>query len=243
MLTNWRAPIMSGCGLVMSGQIVVGGDGCGCSGASTSGPQKLQPLELGCANASYSAVQSTDCAVSIQSTSAFIPLPMGDLNSTEFLMVQAKGSGTLRWGGDVGRLNGGQILGSVTFTGGEVFAFTVDSLAVSVTFTAGSKTLAQIINFINAEAVGLGSLTLPASLDPINSRILLTGAEKNPTLGIVVTAALALVGFPSQVSGLGVAPAETAISGLFLNQWPRGAGVSNIEIKGSLDVVVLAAGE
>lgn len=228
------------CSFEMTGQIVVGGDGCGCSGSGA--PRKIQPLALGCASGSYGAIQSTDCAVTIQSPSAFVPLPIGAMSAVEFLFLSGKGSGVLRWGGSVALLTGTQILGTVTFVGGEIFAFEVGGVLVSTTFLAGARTITQIVNLLNASAVAAGLGYLPASVDSVNSRILIQSLAKSPTSGLEITAALALVGFAALAEAFGVAPTEVAVEGTFLNQWPRGAGVSDLEIRGNLDVTVLAAG-
>lgn len=234
------------CKLDLVGQIVIGGDGCGCGGSSSSsGPQKIQPLGLGC-SVTFGKLESTDCAVAINSPSSFIPLPGLSLAEVEFLYVQATTEVTLRWGGMFAALTGDAVLGGVTFVGGEVFEFTAPNLAgaplaVTATFVAGNFTLQQVVDIINAAAITAGLGYMPAALNTAGTAIVITGGVKGASTSVGIVQALALIGFSGVVSSSGTDPVETKTQG-FLNQWPTGEGVSDVEIKGTANVVVLAGG-
>lgn len=233
------------CKLDLTGQIVVGGNGCGCSGGSGggSGPQKMQPLGLAC-GATFGTIQSTDCAQRVDSPNDFVPLPGVSMESVEFLYLQASSAISVRWGGTVALIQGTQVLGGVTFAGGEQFGFSVTTggLAVPYSFiaTAGTFTLEEIRNLLNAELVGQGQAPLFA-LDPSGTALSFSGPSKGQGTGIAVVIPLASIGFGTATSANGTDPTEVRTES-FLNQWPSGEGVQDVEIKGTANVVVLAGG-
>ena len=241
---------MASCTLDLTGQIVVGGD-CGCGGgfSGSGGPQKLQPLSLACSGKAYESIQSTDCSVRVNSPNDFVPLPIGDLGSTEFLFLQTKsGPVTLRWGGEIAQVQGTQITGGVTFVGGETFDFDLDdglgnAGTVAVVFDAGSFTLQQVVDRINSTAIGSGFGYMPAALDETGTFILLSTVAKGQAASVTITAAQPLIGFAVLLTDAGTNPTEVRVDGTFMNQWPDGEGVDDLEIKGTADIVVLAAGK
>lgn len=236
------------CKLDLTGKIVIGGKGCGCGGSASgnSGPTKMQPLALAC-GAVFTSLQSTDCAVSVNSPSAFVPIPGVNLSSVEFLYLQSSSAITLRWGGTFGSITGTQILGGVTFVGGEVFEFSAPNLAgtstnITTTFAAGNFTLQQVVDLINAAAITGGLGYMPAALDSAGSAIVITAGVKGKGVSVTVVQAQALIGFATVgQTGEGTDPTEVRTES-FLNQWPSGEGVVDVEIKGTADVVALAGG-
>lgn len=235
------------CKLDLTGKIVVGGNGCGCGGSSgNSGPSKMQPLSLGC-GAIFSALQSTDCAVGINSPSAFIPVPGVSLSSVEFLYLQASSAVTLRWGGTYAAITGTAVLGGVTFVGAEVFEVELPDLAGALvsfetTFTAGNFTLQQVANLINAAAITASLGYMPAALNGAGTALVITAGVKGKGKTVTVLQALALIGFATvNQTGDGTDPTEVRTQS-FLNQWPSGEGVADLEIKGVAEVTALAGG-
>jgi hypothetical protein len=200
----------------------------------------MQPLGLSC-GATFGSLQSTDCAVRVDSPSAFVPLPGVSLASVEFLYLQASSGVTLRWGGAVAVLTGTAVAGGVTFVGGEVFEFDVEGTSVTVNFSAGSFSLAQVRDLMNAAAISAGVGFMPVSLDSTGTILSISGNTRAQSATVAVVQALALIGFASVVSAAGTDPTQMKTQG-FLNQWPTGEGVSDVEIMGAADVVVLAGG-
>lgn len=234
------------CELTLTGNLVVGGGDCGCSGSGGASPTKIQPLGLSCGSASYGSVGSTDCGIAISSPSAFIPLPVSGPSSISLLCIRSNAAMTLRWGGSFGTLTGAQVLGGVTFAGGEVFEFdTADTtgitVSVSVTFSAGTFTLQQVVATINAAAVGAGASYLPAAMNAAGTAIVLTAGFKGASYGVIVTTPLAAIGF-STLNELGEGTNTTSVSfnGTYLVQ--HSDPISDVEIMGSGTVTILAAG-
>lgn len=224
------------CELTLQGQLVIGG-GTGCSGTSGGGATKVQQLGLACA-AAFESIGSTDCPVTISSPSEFVPLPVGGPKEISLLFVSTTTVMVLRWGGTKGVINGDTVLGGVTFTGGETFVFTSAGTQVTVTFSAGSFTLQQVRDIINAEAISAGLGYLPITLNDAATALILSSEDRG---GIVsVDTAQSLIGFTTTTSDTGDAPTEASIKGTFLSQFDP--AVTGVEIKGSGEVSVLAAG-
>lgn len=230
------------CALTLNGQLLVGGDGCGCSSGASGAPRKLQPLSLAC-GAQYDAIQSTDCAQRVNSPTAWVDLPVGALGSVELLYLFTSTAMEVRWGGSVPELTGSQIFASVIFAGGEVFTFSVEGTSVPVTFTAGTRTLAQIRDVLNAQAVAAGVQFMPVSLDASGTRLVIRGTTRAVAASVAVTAALAAIGFGATASDVGADPELHEVSGIYLHQWPRMRGAApNFQIRGTGDFVLLVAG-
>lgn len=230
------------CSLTLSGQLLVGGDGCGCSSGASGSPRKLQPLSLAC-GAQYDAIQSTDCAQRVNSPIAWVDLPVGALGSVELLYLFTSTAMEVRWGGQVPELTGSQIFASVVFSGGEVFGFSIEGVEVSVTFTAGTRTLAQIRDILNAQAVAAGVQFMPVSLDASATRLVVRGTSRAVAASVAITTALASIGFAATASDVGADPYLQEVSGIYLQQWPRTRGApTNFQIRGTGDYVLLVAG-
>lgn len=232
------------CELSLTGQIVIGGSGCGCSGSpGGNSATKVQPLGFSCPGQAFGAVQSTDCAVPISSPVDFIPLPIGALSSISLLFVQTSAEMVLRYGGAKAKLTGTSLGTTVSFAGGEVFAWEAfdefgTKYSASVTFSAGVLTLEQVVNQLNAGAVTASAKVLPASL--AGSQLVLTGINKGAKDGLLIGTALALIGFAATDTTLGEEPTEISINGSFLSQFSP--TISDVEIKGVGNVTILAAG-
>ena len=236
------------CELTLSGQLVVGG-GCGCGGSSGSGGggQTIQPLSLGCGGKSYDSIQSSDCATRISTdANTWVPLPIGPINSVEFLSVQTKGKLDMRWGGAAPLLTGGALSGAaVTFVGTETFTFTGQSPAgvpyTATTSLTGTLTMAAIVAAINGAAVTAGAGYMPASLNKDGTVISIKGGARGAAQSLEVVAALASIGFPVPTLVSGTDPTQVGFNGLFLSTFDP-AVTGGFEVKGVADVIVMAAG-
>lgn len=225
------------CDLTLQGQIVIGGNGCGCSGG---GVTKVQQLGLAC-SASYQAIESTDCPRTIDSSTEFVPLATTE--EISLLFVQVTNRMTLQWGGSFAQIVGNQVLGGVVLASPEPFQFIVHSqegeeITVNVTFDAGTYTLKQLRDIINAAAVAAGAAYFPASLTTDGTRLTLVDGKKG--LAIEVSIPLTSIGFPDIATSEGEASTEVNIKGSFISQFDP--PIQDLKIKGSGQVSFLAAG-
>lgn len=235
---------MGTCSLTLSGQIVVGGPGCGCSGSDLS--QKLVGLGFACSGQIYQAIGGTDCAVPIATPGAagdsFIELPnVSSIGGFQLLALKSSAKVVLRIGADVAELLGSGGTFPTLFSGGETFAFKVDASTVTVTFTAGAQTAQQVINQINASAMLLGVTFLPAFLQS-NGQVGLRGVRTGPDGLVDITVANATVGFASAAAEAAGAGADVLVNGLTLMQFDPSSPPERIQISGSAQIEVLAAG-
>lgn len=128
-----------------------------------------------------------------------VPVSMGDvaegylwyIYSTEEIQVTFSGvlGVVAALISDVGTYNTG-------FAVDTPFAFTIDGVAVAVTFTTAHQTREQVINHINATAVGLGVGYLPCVAGPGATQITISGSSPLATGSVTITTALATIGYP-----------------------------------------------
>jgi hypothetical protein len=232
-----------GCQLTLSGKLTVGGPGCGCSGGSS--PTKTLSLSGACLGESYAAISGTDCPTLIQTIgipgAVWQDLPaLNGLRNIRFLYVAAKAPMLLRIGATVATLLGSGVSFPVTLAGGEVFAFTVDGVAVSTTFSSGSKTAAAIVTAINQAAVGAGLSFFPASVDTLG-QVRLSGLKTGKDGSVVITTALAAIGFAAVASAVG-GGADLSVNGTQLLQFAEDGAPTRVQISGHGWVEVLAGG-
>lgn len=228
-----------GCDLTLQGQIVVGGQGCGCSQGSAT---KVQPLGLSCA-ASYAAIESSDCPKTINSLTEFVPLLA--MASVGLLFVQTSNAMELEWDGDIAVLQGSQVLGGVVFAGGEQFTFEVTDangavVEVETTFVAATKSLAQVRDILNGSAIIAGAGYMPVSLSDDGTRLIITAARKGSADYVDITVPLLAIGFGDLVQVFGLSPQGVSVKGSFLAQFDP--PITDLKIKGSGQVTYLAGG-
>ncbi len=238
---------MGTCSLTLSGQILVGGPGCGCSGSDLS--QKLVGLGFACSGQIYQAIGGTDCAVPIATAGAvgdvFQELPnVSSIGGFQLLALKTSAKVMLRIGAAPAELLGSGGTFPTLFSGGQTFAFDVDSVSVPVVFQAGDQTAAQVVSRINQAAIAAGLTFLPAFVQT-NGQVGLRGTRTGLTGFVDVTTANATVGFPSSVAPAGYASGEGSdvlVNGLTLMQFDPSSPPERIQISGSAQIEVLAAG-
>jgi hypothetical protein len=230
------------CQLNLSGNIIVGGQGCGCEGGNT----KVQGLSFACPYTTFQAVASTDCAVAIATPGApgdsFVELPTSDAIGS-FLLLALKSSApvVLRIGAGEAVLLGSGGIFPTGFAGGELFAFVVDSVAVNVTFQSGDQSASQVAVRVNQAAVAAGLSFLPMTLQT-NGQLKIAG-QKTGVAGFVdIVTANAAIGFPSAAAYVEGGGKDQRVSGLLLQQFDPSVPPARIQISGTAQIEVLAAG-
>lgn len=232
------------CALTLSGQIVVGGpNGCGCGDVLS---QKILGLGFACASAIFQAIAGTECAVAIATAGApgdvFEELPsVSSVGGFQLLLVKSSQPIVLRIGADVAELLGTGGTFPTGFSGGQTFGFTVDALAVAVTFTAGAQTAQQVVNQINAAAALAGATSLPAFLQS-NGQVGLRGVATGDAGLVDITSANATVGFASAAAEAHGAGSDLPVQGIALLQFPQSSPPERIQISGTAQIEILAAG-
>ncbi|CAB4154893.1 hypothetical protein UFOVP650_45 [uncultured Caudovirales phage] len=233
-----------GCQLTISGKLTVGGPGCGC-GPGGASPTKTVALSGACFE-TYQAIAGTDCPVLIQTIgipgATWLDLPtLNGIKSLRLLYVSAKAPMLLRVGATVATLLGSGGTFPVTLAGGEVFAFTADGVAVSTTFASGAKTAAAIVTAINQAAVGAGLAFFPASVDS-GGQVRLSGSKTGKDGTVVITTALAAIGFAAVASAVG-GGADLSINGTQLLQFAADGAPTRVQVSGHGWIEVLAGGD
>jgi hypothetical protein len=234
---------MASCSLQLSGTLIVGGDGCGCGEGAG---QKIQPLAFACSSTYYGAIASTDCAQQVLTAGAigdnWAELPIaGALGAFHLLFVKSNAPIRLRIGADAAELAGAGAVFPHVFAGGETFAFDVDGVSVPVSFTAGSKTAAVVAQVINQAAIGAGLSFLPASVGT-DGQLRLRGLKTGSQGSVDITTALAAIGYASaDAEALGEG-SDVDVNGLFMTQFNTSGAPTRIQVSGSAQIEVLAAG-
>lgn len=220
------------------------GSGCGsgCGGGSASGCP--WPLELGACGGGESYGQVVDTKIRVSTLpGAFVRLAEG-LSRIELLALKSSGAITLRLNGAPARAYS-TVNYPVAGLSGLTLGFTLDALySVAVLFDAADDTATEIARRINAAAALAGAAYLPATVDSVTGRVVisgnLTGAQG--MLSAFSGSAVSALGLPS-VATVG-AGQDVPVAGLFLSQFPRGLGaVTRAEVSGSAEVSFLAAGD
>lgn len=232
------------CTVELSGRVVVGGPGCGCSGSSSPN-QKIQGLSFGCPGVVFGAVASTDCAVGIATAGAvgdaFVELPTSDsLGAFHLLVVKTTAPAMLRIGAAPAQVLGSGGSFPTGFGGGETLTFDVDGTTVAVTFTAGAQSAAQVAAEINQAAIGAGLSFLPASVQS-SGQLRLAGSATGSQGSLEVTSGNATVGLPTSAAVAGSGE-DVRISGTFMAQFDTANAPSRIQVSGSAQIEVLSAG-
>lgn len=235
---------MGTCSLTLSGQIVVGGPGCGCSGSDLS--QKLVGLGFACSGQIYQAIGGTDCAVPIATAGAagdlFQELPnVSSIGGFQLLAIKSSAKVVLRIGAGPAELLGSGGTFPTLFAGGETFAFTVDSTPVPVAFLVGDQTAAQVASRINQAAIAAGATFLPAFVQT-NGQVGLRGVATGSSGLVDITTANATVGFASAAALAEGEGNDLTVNGLALMQFDPSSPPERIQISGSANIEVLAAG-
>lgn len=235
---------MGTCSLTLSGQIVVGGPGCGCSGSDLS--QKLVGLGFACSGQIYQAIGGTDCAVPIATAGAagavFQELPnVSSIGGFQLLALKSSAKVVLRIGAAPAELLGAGGVFPTLFSGGQTFTFTVDAVSVPVVFQAGDQTAAQVVSRINQAAIAAGLTFLPAFVQT-SGQVGLRGVATGDAGLVDITLANATVGFASAASEAHGAGDDLTVNGLALMQFDPGSPPERIQISGSANIEVLAAG-
>lgn len=231
------------CSLSLQGSIAVNGN-CGCSGESSSGT--AIPLSLACGLAQYSAMLRTQCPTTIQTSGVlganWVELPATEsLGVIQFLFVKSTSLVMLRIGAEGATKAGSGGTFPTSFSGGEVFAATIDGVAVATTFTSGAQTAVQVASQINQAAIAAGFAYLPASVGT-DGQLRLTGAKTGDHGSVVVTTANATIGFAAVSTTYGKGK-DLAVRGLALVQFDPSDAPARVQISGSAQIEVLAAGE
>lgn len=232
------------CALTLSGQIVVGGPGgCGCGDVLS---QKIQGLGFACASAIFQAIAGTECAVAIATAGAagdaFQELPsVSSVGGIQLLLLKSSQPVVLRIGADNAELLGTGGTFPTLFAGGETFAFKVDALTVPVTFTSGDQTAQQVVNRINSAAALAGGTTMPAFLQS-SGQVGLRGVATGEDGLVDITTANATVGFASAAAEAHGAGEDLPVQGIALLQFPQSSPPERIQISGTAQIEVLAAG-
>ncbi len=234
-----------GCQVTLSGKLVVGGEGCGCSGIGGA-PTKQQPLAFACSGRTYGAVVSSDCDQQIQTLG--VPgttwqdlIGAGQIKAYQLLYLLTKAPMKLRIGAAEAALVGSGAAWPVVFAGGETFTPVVDGVAVPVSFTAGTRTAAQTATATNQAAVGAGLGFLPASVD-VTGQLRLVGQLTGAQGSVTVTTALAAIGFGSTSLRAVGAGADMNVDGLQVFSFDASNAPTRIQISGQGQIQVLAAG-
>lgn len=233
---------MGSCGLQLTGSLIVGGAGCGCSGSD--GASKIVPLALACAAAVFGAVVSTECAQLVQTAGAagdnWAELPVSDgVGAIAFAYVRTSAAVKLRIGAAPAVRSGSGGTFPTSFAGGETWAATIDGVAVAVTFTSGAQSAAQVATQINQAAIGAGLTFLPATVAS-NGQLAISGQKTGSQGSVVVTTGNATIGLATgTTTGSGQ---DVAVNGLFLNQFDPLTAPERIQISGVAAVEVLLAG-
>lgn len=232
------------CSVTLSGRLVVGGDGCGCSGGSGGGATRQVPLAFSCSGRSYGAIVSSDCAQQVSTPG--LPgdswvdlLGTGQIKGYQLLYLNTRNPLQLRIGAEPATLVGVGASWPVVFGGGDTLALEVDGQAISITPTAGSATAQQVATLLNQAAVAAGMGYLPASVDS-SGQLRITGRKTGIQGGVEITTPLADVGFPTAkaVTGQGQ---DLAVNGLQLLSFADDLP-ARIQISGQGQYEVLAAG-
>lgn len=232
------------CQLTLQGQLQVGGSGCGCGSGSVS--QRLLGLDFACPGVLYQSIGGTDCQVPLSTAGApgdvFVDLPnVSAIARFALLALKTTAKVVLRLGAEVAELLGSGGTFPTGFAGGETFAFTVDGVAVAVTFTNGAQSAQQVANQINAAAALAGLAFLPASVQS-SGQLALRGQKTGVAGSVAVTTANATIGYPSNTALDTGAGQDVPVNGLFITQFDPSTGPTRIQISGSAQIEVLAAG-
>lgn len=230
------------CQLTLQGNVVVGGHGCGCDGGS----QKIQGLSFACPQTLFQGIGGTDCAVQIITPGApgdnFVELPgSGMVGTYQLLIVRTTAPVVLRVGAAPAELLGVSGSFPTSFAGGETFAVTVDGVAVAATFTSGDQSAAQVAARVNQAAIAAGLTFLPVSVQT-NGQLRIRGLKTGVDGSLDITTANATIGFPSAAAEAIGGGVDQDVNGLLVQQFPSSAAPTRIQISGSAQVEVLAAG-
>ncbi len=228
--------------LTLTGQIVVGGQGCGCDAGNTT----LRGLSFACPYSTFAAVASTDCPVGIATPGAvgdsFVELPVSD-SIGEFLLLSVKSSApvVLRIGAGAAELAGASGTFPTGFVGGETFSVAVDGVSVPVVFTSAAQSALQVALQVNQAALAAGLAYLPMSVSS-NGQLKLAGSKTGVQGSLDILTANAAIGFASAAAESVGAGEDLRVNGLALLQFDASDAPERIQISGSAQVEVLAAG-
>lgn len=242
--------------LLVKGCIEVGGGACASSCSSSAQDKRTLRLSLGsgaCSSANYASIADTASPLTVATTGLpgqeFVAIDaLAGLSDIQFLYVKSSADIVLRIGAAPATMlaTGGTY--PTGFVGAETFEFAIDGTTVSVVFEAADQTVTDVINRINA-AVALAGLPTPAAyLDTATGQVAidsyLTGEDGSvviePDAVIEFNSGVATIGFTvgDAVVGLG---SDVQVKGLFMSEFTAGT-VSRVEISGSANVSILAAG-
>lgn len=229
------------CTLQLTGNVSVGGGACVCAGAGAQPSSKTMGLSFSCAGTIYGAITSTDCPTSIAATS-FIELPGSDsIGRFELLSFKSNAAMTLRIGAAAATILGAGGTFPTGFSGGEAFDFTVDGVNIAGTFTAAAQNIGDVVNELNQAAVGAGFAYLPFAAD-VSGQVSVTGQETGSDGSVVVNTANATIGFPTAGQSVTGGGSDMVVNGLALIQFNSTDAPTRIQVKGTGQIEVLAAG-
>jgi hypothetical protein len=197
-------------------------------------------LSFSCAGTNYGAITSTDCPVSINTTT-FIDLPGSDsVGQFQLLSLKSNGAMTLRIGAAEASLIavGGSY--PTGFSGGQAFGFSIDQVAVTGTFLVGDQSISQVVTRLNQAAISAGLTYLPFTAD-VTGQVRITGKQTGLDGLILVTVTNATIGFVANAAAEGEG-SDLTVNGLFMAQFDTITAPKRILIKGNGQVEILAAG-
>lgn len=230
---------MGSCSVTLTGQLVVGGPGCG--GCDTGGSQSMKGLGFACSALYYQAVKSTECAQALQTAGAvgdeFEDLPV-ELEAYHLLYLKSTAPIVARIGAAPAELTGvGGVFPANLDT--QAFAFTIDAVPVAFAFVGNGLTAAQVALQINQQALADGLNRVIASV--VGGQLVLTGEATGAAAKIEITTGIAAIGFATGASASGEG-ADVPVNGLLLMQFNQQDAPERIQVSGTAQIEVLVAG-
>lgn len=226
----------------LRGQLIVDGANCGCGSTDL----KTLGLELRCNSSTFDAVVGTDTQIGIETPGTigqnWVELPTTDvLDEIQFLALISAAAVRLRIGAAEATVLGVGGVFPTGFVGAETLTVDLDESPLSVVFTSGAQSALQVSQQINAAAMLAGFAYAPASVE--GGQVRLTSARTGVQGNVTVTGGTGAVDLGLDGLEADGAGQDVDVYGLFLNEWGKsGAAPERIQISGSAQITVLAAG-
>jgi hypothetical protein len=229
--------------LTLRGTIEIGGD---CASACGNGDRLIKTLGFRCSTSYYQSAIDSASALHIATLGAigseFTDLDiLNDLIAIEFLYLKSTAPLIARIGASAARLDG--VAGAfATILVGETFNITIDTVPVAVVFAGTDITAALVAARINA-AAALAGLATPRAIVLSSGQIRIEGILTGPqgTLNITSGTGTAKIGFTNGQTAVG-GGADVRINGTLLIEFDQSAAPTRVQVSGTADLTVLAAG-